>query len=176
MTLPLFQRLLGDAFQSLAPQVRELHSLRTTSTWRGQSSIQRGPHPVAGVCAAIAGLPPSMENIATTVEFEAADDSEIWRRDFGGYAMQSRLHARENQLRERLGPMEFTFDLSARDGEIHWRTTGARLFGVLPLPAKWFANVRCRERGIAARYEFLVEATLPWVGSLIRYEGWLERA
>jgi hypothetical protein len=47
---------------------------------------------------------------------------------------------------------------------------------VLPLPAAWFAGVRCRERARNGRYEFLVEATLPLAGPLVRYEGWLERA
>lgn len=175
MSPPLFQRLLGDAFQPLALKVRELHSLHTTSTWRGRSSIQRGQHPIARFCAAIASLPPSLEHVVTTVEIVAESRGEIWRRDFGGYPMRSRLHAHNGRLRERLGPMEFSFDLSVRDGEIHWRTTGARLLGILPLPAAWFAHVRCRERENEGRYEFLVEATLPWVGPLIRYEGWLER-
>jgi hypothetical protein len=33
--------------------------------------------------------------------------------------------------------------------------------------------VRCREREHDGRYEFLVEARLPLVGLVIRYEGWL---
>ena len=51
-----------------------------------------------------------------------------------------------------------------------------RLFGLLPLPAGWFDGVRCREREHDGRYEFLVEARLPLVGLVVRYEGWLAPA
>lgn len=175
MNPPLFERLLGDAFQSLAPKVRELHALQGAATWRGRASILRGRHPVARMCAAMAGLPPSLQDAATTVELIAEGDSERWRRDFGGHRLQSRLRERDGRLSERLGPIEFGFDLSTRDGELHWRTAAVRLLGIVPLPAPWFADVRCREREQAGRYEFLVEARLPWIGPLIRYEGWLER-
>ena len=33
-----------------------------------------------------------------------------------------------------------------------------------------------REREHAGRYEFLVEAAMPGIGRLIRYEGWLAPA
>ncbi|TGV29699.1 DUF4166 domain-containing protein, partial [Mesorhizobium sp. M8A.F.Ca.ET.142.01.1.1] len=46
--------------------------------------------------------------------------------------------------------------------------------GVLPLAVGWFAGVQCREAGEGERYTFRVDVTLPWVGALIRYEGWLE--
>jgi len=37
-----------------------------------------------------------------------------------------------------------------------------------------FDGVRCREREREGRYEFLVEAALPLLGLIVRYEGWLE--
>lgn len=51
---------------------------------------------------------------------------------------------------------------------------GVRAFGLLPLPSGWFEGVRCREREHAGRYEFLVEARLPLIGLVVRYDGWLE--
>ena len=130
MRAPLFRRVLGDAFDSLPPEVRALHSVETRETWQ---------------------------------------------RDFGGAPMVSRLREWNGRLVERLGLVEFVFSLGAHDGEILWATTGVRLFGVIPLPSSWFARVRCRERERNGRYEFLVEAALPLIGPLIRYEGWLAR-
>lgn len=121
-------------------------------------------------------LPPANESARTIVEFAATADGETWRRDFAGTRMASRYRARGALLCERLGLVEFAFALRVDAGEILWTTAGVRLFGVLPLPAAWFAGVRCREREREGRYEFMVEASLPLLGPLVRYEGWLERA
>jgi hypothetical protein len=179
MTSPLFERLLGDAFANLAPRVRELHGLEPSATWHGRATILRGEALLARLCATIAGLPPSLRDVPTRVAFVREGDRETWTRDFGGHPMRSSLWARGGLLCERLGPLEFAFELSARNGENHWVTRRVRLFGLLPLPAAWISGVhsgvRCRERERAGRYEFLVEAALPLAGPLIRYEGWLER-
>lgn len=171
--VPLFERVLGDSFATLAPRVRALHALDGGASWSGTADIERGRHPLARVCAAIAGLPPAARGVPTTVAFRSDAEGETWRRDFGGARMTSRLRACDGRLCERLGPVAFAFALVARDGELHWQAERARLFGVLPMPARWFAGVRCRERDRDGRYEFLVEARLPWLGPLIRYEGWL---
>ncbi|WP_244858654.1 MULTISPECIES: DUF4166 domain-containing protein [Lysobacteraceae] len=173
MSTPLFRRLLGTRFDTLPPQLRALHAIDTQATWRGEASILRGTNPLARLCAAMTGLPPSRHAVPTTIVFSIHDDAETWARDFGGARLRSRCTARDGFLHERLGPMTFRFALDARDDEIHWRTAGVRLLGVLPLPARWFADVRCREREHAGRYEFLVEAAMPVIGRLIRYEGWL---
>ncbi len=176
MHAPLFSRLLGEAFIGLAPKVRELHALDGSAVWRGRASIRRGESLLARLCAAVAGLPPTLDDVPTRVAFEREGKGETWSRDFGGHPMRSSLRARDGLLCERLGPLEFAFVLSANDGAIHWRTQRVRLLGLLPLPAGWFSGVRCREREHAGRYEFLVEAALPLAGPLIRHEGWLERA
>ena len=176
MTEPLFRQVLGEAFDTLPPQVRAIHSIETRDTWRGEATITRGTHPIANLCARIAGLPPTRERAPTSVEFVVDPAGETWRRDFGGARMVSRYRARNGRLRERLGPMEFVFALEAREGEIFWSTVGVWLLGVLPLPSSWFTQVRCRERAFEGRYEFLVEASMPLIGRLIRYEGWLARA
>ncbi|MEG3050403.1 MAG: DUF4166 domain-containing protein, partial [Thermomonas sp.] len=106
--------------------------------------------------------------------FVADAKSEAWHRDFGGTRMHSRLAFRDGLLRERIGPLQFRHVLLANAGAIWWRVESVRLLGVLPLPARWFRGVRCREREHEDRYEFLVEAALPLVGQVIRYEGWLE--
>lgn len=176
MTPTLFQSLLGASFYGLPESVRALHAVRGHARYAGRATSERGHSPVARLFARITGLPQSMTDVATTVEFETDASGETWRRDFGGTTMQSRLTARDGHLVERLGPMQLRFFLTLYDDAIHWQATGARLFGVLPLPARWFAQVRCVEAQVQGRYTFLVEAALPLVGRVIRYEGWLEPA
>ena len=170
----LFQQVLGSSFFKLPATLRALHSVRGRARYAGIASIERGSNPLARLCARIAGLPPAMHDAPVTVEFVADAKGETWSRDFAGSQMRSRLYHRGGLLRESLGPVQFRHALLANGGAIWWRVAGVRLFGLLPLPASWFAGVLCREREHEGRYEFLVEAAMPLIGRIIRYEGWLE--
>lgn len=174
LPVPLFARVLGPAFQTLAPQVRALHSIQGQQTWAGVARIERGRHPLAAPCAWLARLPPSAASVPVQVRFEVDAQGEWWRRRFGDHAMPSRLWASHGHLRERLGALRFEFDLRAEAGEIHWQVRRVWAFGVLPLPRRSFGQVRCREREHAGRYEFLVEVALPLIGPFMTYEGWLQ--
>ena len=172
----LFQQALGAAFYTLPGAVRRLHAVRGTARYAGIASIERGHNPLARLCARIAGLPKAMREVPTTVEFIAGPMRETWCRDFGGVPMRSRLVLENGLLRERLGPLQFRHRLHPGGGALWWQVAGVRLFGLLPLPSGWFDGVRCREREHEGRYEFLVEARLPLVGLVVRYEGWLAPA
>lgn len=172
----IYEQVLGTGFSRLPETLRTLHSLAGRTAYAGRADIQRGGNPLARLCASIAGLPPTMRDAPTRVEFTADHTREIWRRDFGGRRMSSRLTCRDGLLCEMLGPMQFHFDLQIEDGAIRWQVRKVKLFGLLPLPARLFHGVRCREREAQGRYEFLVEAALPGIGLVIRYEGWLAPA
>ena len=172
----LFQQALGAAFFRMPESLRRLHTGRGRFRYAGRATIERGGGPLARLCAWIAGLPPAGDEVATLVEFDCGPRRETWRRDFGGARMTSTLSFRDGLLRERLGPVQFRFALHASEGAIWWTVAGARLFGVLPLPASMFDGVRCREYEQDERYRFEVDATLPLAGRIIRYAGWLEPA
>ncbi|MFT3762092.1 MAG: DUF4166 domain-containing protein [Pseudoxanthomonas sp.] len=176
MNPTLFQQVLRAPFFGLPDTLRALHSIRGQAVYAGRADIERGGNPLARLCAFVVGLPPRMRDAPTRVEFIADDRREIWRRDFGGRKMSSKLSCRNGLLCERLGPVQFRFRLHTHDGAIWWNVAGVRVLGLLPLPARLFAGVQCREREHRGRYEFRVEARLPLAGLLIRYEGWLERA
>ncbi len=176
MSPTLFQSLLGASFFRLPATVRALHSIQGRGRYSGRATIERGNNPVARLCAAIGGLPRTATDIPVTVEFHADATGETWQRDFNGQPMHSRLGRRGRHLVERLGPVQVRFMLRAGDGAIWWEPVGMRLFGLVPLPVSWLANTHCREREYEGRYEFLAQASLPWIGPLIRYEGWLEPA
>ncbi|WP_242111612.1 DUF4166 domain-containing protein [Luteimonas aquatica] len=175
----LFQSLLGASFYALPSCVRALHQIRGRGRYVGRAEITRGGNPLARLCAAFARLPPAMADAPLTVDFQADAAGEVWTRHFGGQAgkahrMRSRLRARNRRLVERLGPLQFRFEICVHEEAIHWHAEGVRLFGLLPLPAGWFAGVACREGEHEGRYTFLVDASLPLIGRLVRYEGWLQ--
>ncbi|KAB8191703.1 DUF4166 domain-containing protein [Lysobacter maris] len=170
----VFQQVLRAPFFNLPESLRALHGIRGDGVWVGRATVERGRNPLAWLCAVATRLPPSMTDVRTRVEFSADGDREIWRRDFGGRKMVSTLYCRDGLLCERLGLVQFRFALHAWDGTIFWNVDGVRLLGLLPLPAGLFSGVQCREREREGRYEFEVEAKLPLIGRLIRYQGWLE--
>lgn len=169
----LFQQALGAAYFRLPGSVRRLHALRGRARWTGLATIERGRNPLARLCARVVGLPGTAREVATTVDFAADAGGETWQRDFGGQRMRTRLVFRDGLLRERLGPLQLRHALHANDGAIWWTVAGARLFGLLPLPASLFEGVRCREFESQERYHFEVDARLPLAGLVVRYSGWL---
>jgi len=174
VTAPLFARVLGAAaFARLPLTLQALHSVQGRQRWRGQACVRRGDHWLVAPCAWLARLPAAADAVPVTVEFVAEGAGERWNRRFGDARMASRLWSRQGRLFERLGAVRFRFALEAVDGEIRWRVERAWAFGSVPLPAAWFAQVRCRERVDGDRYTFLVDVAMPLLGPLIRYEGWL---
>jgi len=169
---PLFQRLLGDAFDELAPRVRALHTHPGTRRYRGGIEVERGRHPLARCAAWLTHLPPA-GRAPLEVEIVADADGECWTRRVGSHAMRSRLRAHGGLLREYLGPVRFEFRLHAVDGGVAWTVVGVRAFG-LPLPARWFRGVDARGGETDGRYTFDVRASLPFAGLLAHYRGWLD--
>lgn len=171
---PLFRRLLGAAaFDALPAPLRRLHLHRGAALWRGEVDVVRGHGALARLCAWATRLPPAGAG-PIAVEIVAGDDGrERWTRHVAGHAMRSRLREVDGLLDERLGPVDFRFRLDSRDADIVWAVRGVRVFGLLPLPASWFAQVRARESADGERYRFEVVAALPLAGPLVHYRGWL---
>lgn len=168
----LFERLLGDAFTTLAPRVRKLHRDVGTRRYRGEVVVARGRHVLARLCAWATRLPPAGTG-PIEVEIAADASGERWSRHVGGHVMRSFLRERDGCLHERLGLVTFVFRLRAREGAIDWSVIGVRALG-LPLPARWFNGVAAREGEDAGRYTFDVRAALPLAGLLVHYRGWLD--
>jgi YfiH family protein len=170
---PVFVRVLGDAFARLPPRVRALHSAAGLRRYRGRAEVRRGAGWLSRLCGWATSLPAASTETPIDVEIDASADEETWTRRFGTRPMRSRLRQKGALLRERLGLATFEFALSARDGVLRWEPRRVSALG-FPLPARWFRGVRATESQRDGRYRFEVEAALPWIGELVRYEGWLE--
>lgn len=176
MTPTLFQRLLGAPYYQLAPTVRALHGDGGRARYEGRARVVRGRGLLARLCARAARLPPAADDLPLSVHFDRDAHGETWRRRFGAHAMDSRLRLRDGSLVERLGAVRLEYALHVDAGALYWYVDAMRVFGLLPLPASWCRGVQCREHEVDGRYAFVVEATLPLVGTVVRYEGWLEPA
>ena len=172
----LFEQVLGRDFSRLVEPVHALHRMRGDARYAGRVNVMQATHPLARLLAKVTRLPPAMRDAPLQVEFNANAAQETWHRSFDGHVMQSRLHVRRGALREWLGPVRFTFALRVdTDGAVLWRVARVHALGVLPLPTRWFDAVRCREDADGDRYTFEIDAVMPVIGRLVRYEGWLQR-
>lgn len=174
MTVPLYRRLLGERFGALPPRVAELHDVASVSVWVGRADVRRGRSLPSRVVATLLGLPPAGFDQPLEVSFLPDGGTEIWTRRFGHAVFRSVQYERRGLLRERVGPTTFVFALEVSSEGLSLKLEGMRLLGV-PLPPFMLPPIRTRESERDGRYHFEVEAGLPLIGLLVRYEGWLER-
>ncbi len=174
MTTPLYRRLLGERFETLPPRVRELHDVVGASTWSGRADVERGRSLAARVVATLFGLPPAGHDQALRVTFQVDGNREIWSRMFGNAVFRSVQYERGGLLNERVGPSTFVFALDTSADGMALVLRGVRFLGV-PLPRFLAPSVRTFESERDGRYRFEVEASLPLLGRIVRYVGWLEK-
>ena len=124
--------------------------------------------------ATLFGLPPAGRDQALRVTFQVDGDREIWSRTFGNAVFRSVQYERGGLLRERVGPSTFVFALDTSADGMALKLHGVRFLGV-PLPRFLAPSVRTFESERDGRYHFEVEASLPLLGRIVRYAGWLER-
>lgn len=175
MTVPLYCRLLGERFERLPARVRELHDVTGTSVWTGRADVERGVSLPSRMTATLFGLPPAGRDQALEVTFMPDGGTELWTRRFGDAVFRSLQYERRGLLRERVGPSTFVFALLASADGLALKLEGVRFLGV-PLPRFLAPSVRTFESERDGRYRFEVEASLPLLGRIVRYEGWLQQS
>jgi hypothetical protein len=173
MTVPLYRRLLGARFDALPPRVAELHDVTAVSVWRGRADVERGRSLIVLALAKLLGLPPAGRAQALEVTFTPDGGTELWERRFGEAVFRSLQFERHGLLRERVGWVTLLFALEVSEAGLSLLPRGVRFLGV-PLPPLLVPKVRTMESERDGRYRFEVEGSLPLVGLLVRYEGWLE--
>jgi hypothetical protein len=169
----LFRTLLGDAFDRLPEPVRALHDAALPARFVGEARVSPARGLLARAVARWLGFPVHACVAAIAVTIEAAGGGEHWTRDFPPRPMRSRLWPVGGRLRERFGPVTVDFLLRADDASLVWKPVALRLFG-LPLPAALRRGIEAREWVEKGRYRFAVHGALPGLGTLVRYEGWLD--
>lgn len=172
---PLFERLMGEAFAALPPAVAGLHAAGRAGAWRGSADVERGRHPLSRWVGWLARLPSAGAEQPLSVTFERDQTSEVWRRDFNGSLLVTRLLDQNGLLVERLWPLAFRFRLQPATAGIAWMLVDVRCFGLV-LPSVVAPNIMAEEYDDSGVYRFIVDVRLPVIGPLVRYTGWLKPA
>ncbi|NNL73856.1 MAG: DUF4166 domain-containing protein, partial [Silicimonas sp.] len=174
---PLFQQILGPAFSDLPAPVQRLHDVAGRRNWTGMAEVTRSRGILARLVARLFGFPPAADATPVRVEMVRNAESEVWTRDFGGHRFRSRLRAdatRPGRMWERFGPFDFAIDLGADGSGLAYPVRAGRCLG-LPIPGVLLPRSQTREAvDTEGRVTFDVALSMPLVGKIVRYRGWLE--
>lgn len=173
----LYARAIGPAFDDLPAAIRALHEMPGRSLWRGEAKTDGAAGPLGALVARLVGFPGDKAACPAEVAIDADSERSIWRRRIGGHAFASVLsRPREGgRVEERFGPLAMDLGLTPEDDRLVYRVEGWRL-GPIPLPKALAPRTTAREEVDAeGRFVFDVEISLPLVGRLVRYRGWLVR-
>jgi Domain of unknown function (DUF4166) len=173
---PLYQRVLGSAWDGLPLAIRAMHSPGTGMEARGRADIDRGGHIVARLLASLFGFPPAARDVPVSVYFKVDALSETWVRTFGSNRFASHQSAgtgrAEYLINERFGPFTFGLALVRSPDRLSLVVRRWTFLGV-PLPATLAPFGDTYETVEGNRFRFHVEIRLPLIGLLVRYRGWL---
>ena len=173
---PLFQRLLGDAYERLPIRLREMHDGAHERKWTGTASVDVGATRLARAIAGIVGFPRATGERTVEVRIDASPHGETWRRRFGTEGFSSEMTAgtgpERRLLVERFGPIAVALALVLDGGKLRLVPRRWRLWGVR-MPNAMLPWGDCHEGQDGDAFRFHVEVVAPIAGLLVRYVGTL---
>ena len=168
---PLYAQLMGGRFAALAPEVRAMHMVLRDGGATGRATVSRGTNILAHVISLLMRFPPAGDH-ELHVAFAERDGIETWTRDFSGNRFSSHLSRQGPYLIERFGPLRFRFDLTNQGNGLRMTMRRWSLLK-LPLPLWLAPRSEAREWAAEGRFHFDVPITLPLIGTIVHYRGWL---
>ncbi len=174
---PLYRRILGPAYGWLDPPLQALHEVSSQHRFTGLADVTRPANPLARVVGALFGFPAAGSDIPVTVVLSVIEGKELWQRTFAGTSFHSTQELGrgryEGLVVERFGPFAFGLAIMVREGELHLVLRKWGFFG-LPLPVALAPANQAFEDGRDGLFRFNVRISLPLVGLLVWYRGWLK--
>jgi hypothetical protein len=169
--VPLFQRVMGDAFAKLPVPVKRIHTVIGDGGAEGMANVTRGKSILARLVAAIMHFPPEGSH-QVHVAFQEDHGIERWTRSFGSHVFESELSQSGEYLVERFGPMRFAFKLPTDASGLEMDMRQWSIFHV-PMPMFLAPRSSAKEYAVGDEFVFDVAIGLPLVGDVVRYKGTL---
>jgi hypothetical protein len=168
----LFRQAAGAAYERMHPAVRAFHDLQGSVELQGEVATEPPQGWMATVLAVLLGTPRRGDRGAIRFELRGDAEAQEWIRHFPARTMRSRLRAQGGRVVETLGPVRLVFAIREESGSLVMQLDALRCLGI-PCPRWLLPVIHARETGSGSRLEFDVRATLPLVGQVAGYKGWL---
>jgi Domain of unknown function (DUF4166)/Saccharopine dehydrogenase NADP binding domain len=176
-TGPLYQQLLGSAFECLPSQVQALHGASEARRWVGKADVRRGSSIFAKIIGQIAGFPSAASQVAVSVTFSPEGDGERWTRNFGGktFSTVQERGAGKNAylLLESFGYLSVAIALVLEGDQLFLVPRRWAFLGI-PLPKAFLPGGRSFETEKDGQFCFDVEISAPLIGLIVAYKGVLQ--
>ena len=161
----LYQRILGERFTELAPEIQALHA--QVGIKDGEITLRVSP------LMQLLGYPPPCKDAPMWFATREEDDTAIWLRQIKDRELRSELWQAGPHIAERMGAVTVTSALVIEAGAVRLEPKAVRFFDI-PLPKVLWPRVEAREWGDSGKYRFKIEVRAPLAGFvLLAYEGWL---
>ena len=173
---PIYRQVLGSAFDSLPPAVRQLHDSSSPRNWIGRADVTRGKGLVARLVASIVGFPKSGNDVPVTVTFSPENGGELWTRTFGNRRFSSFQASGKGRSRhllvERFGIATFALALVVENGRLTLIPRAWSVLGI-PMPSLLLPRGNSFEAESDGQFRFDVTISVPWIGLIVAYRGTL---
>ena len=168
----LYENAMGPAYERLHATVRAFHDLRGDVELHGEVETDESTSVIGALISLLLGAPRVRARGAIRFELRAEDRHETWTRHFPHRTMSSTLRLHGTEVVEKLGTSRLTFALEEEDRDLVMVLRAMRFLGV-SCPRWLMPRVHARERGHEGRLHFDVRASVPLVGQVTGYRGWL---
>ena len=174
---PVFRAVLGNAWQELPAAISELHDVSGIGRFSGRASVTRGRSIIAKIIGRAVGFPPEAGDIPVDVTMNSTNGREHWTRNFDGHKFSSVMTVGRGRLAyllcEKFGPVNFGMALVLENGRLNYVPRGWTFLGI-PMPHFLAPQGQTYENVEDGKFRFHVEITLPLIGHVVTYRGWLQ--
>jgi hypothetical protein len=172
-TPSMYRAVMGDAFNQLAAPIRQFHTFSGRHEFHGVVEVGAPASLPAKLLAILLGAPVKAAQGSIRFELRAEPGSETWTRYFPGKTMRSTFTKSGNRVTERLGPSCLTFELLEAEGTLEMRLETMHFWGI-SCPRWLMPHVTARETGEAQKLHFQIQASIPVIGMVTSYTGYLD--
>lgn len=173
MTASLYETVLGTQYTQLAPAVQTFHRMTGLVALHGEVETEPPATRIARWLAWCIRTPRTPTRGPIRFTLNATPTEETWTRHFPRQTMRSTLSLHRGHIMERLGAVRLFFALEAEHGMLRMRLEGLRFLGI-PCPAWLRPAVVAEETGDGDRFHFNVRASVPLLGMVAAYRGYLD--
>jgi hypothetical protein len=169
----LYRRVLGAQFEELPEVLKRFHDTPGGGRARGTLRVERAPGRLLNGLASLLRMPPAAAEVAVRLAVIVEGERERWIRQFDEFRVETVQWARADLLMEAFGPVSFACKLVLDGATLRYDFRRAWLAGI-PLPRYMGPSVEGSVFAAEMNWRIAVRIIAPFIGAVVRYEGWVE--
>jgi hypothetical protein len=162
----IYRELLGEAFESLHPHVRRAHEAPLDA--EGIAGVRSANNWVGALIARAMTFPRPGQGVCVELRVRETADGTSWERRFGGDSVRTVQRLNDGHMVEHRGFGQLWFAVTIVEGEVHYETVRASLFGLV-LPRSLTPRATGRVIATEDGWQTQIEVSAPLVGLLCAY-------